>query len=71
MHSEAAALLLIWSANFIKLYACFKKLKMDEVVAEKNASFKIESLAGVATQTKVMLKRQMEENAVSQQKQKD
>jgi hypothetical protein len=49
LHSEAAALLLIWAANSIKLYACFKRLKMDEVVADKNASFKIENLAGVAT----------------------
>ena len=26
LHSEAAALLLIWSANIIKLYACYKRL---------------------------------------------
>ena len=26
LHSEGAALLLIWSANLIKLYACWKKL---------------------------------------------
>jgi len=30
---------------------------MDDVVAEKNAAFKIENFTGIATQTKVMLKR--------------
>lgn len=27
LHSEAAALLLIWCANVIKLYACSRKLQ--------------------------------------------
>lgn len=26
LHSEAAALLLIWAANLIKAYACYKRL---------------------------------------------
>jgi hypothetical protein len=29
LHSEAAALLLIWSANLIKSYACYKKLGLS------------------------------------------
>lgn len=30
LHSEAAALLLIWAANSIKQYACYKFLKSDD-----------------------------------------
>lgn len=34
LHSEAAALLLVWAANLIKLYACTKKLGDFEALAQ-------------------------------------
>lgn len=43
LHSEAAALLLIWSANVIKLYACLKKLGLSDGGDQKDA-FKVDDL---------------------------
>lgn len=38
-HSEGAALLLIWGANLIKLYACYKKLKPKEDIGVKKLNY--------------------------------
>jgi hypothetical protein len=53
LHSEAAALLLIWAANQIKLYACYKKVGPPQV---KPTVFKTDELSRIANKTKVILK---------------
>jgi hypothetical protein len=54
LHSEAAALLLIWAANIIKLYACWKRLGPPP---EKATSIiKMDEMDRVTNKTKVILK---------------
>ena len=54
LHSEGAALLLIWAANMIKLYACWKKI--GPPVKEIKQPLKYEDMKQITSRTKVMLK---------------
>ena len=54
LHSEGAALLLIWAANMIKLYACWKKL--GPPINETQQPLKYEDIKNITSRTKVMLK---------------
>jgi len=54
LHSEGAALLLIWAANIIKLYACIKKLNPKEEATAK--PLKYEDLQRITNKTRVQLK---------------
>ena len=56
LHSEGAALLLIWAANMIKLYACWKKV--GPPAAEVSRPLKHDDLQKITNRTKVMLKNQ-------------
>ena len=55
MLSEGAALLLIWGANMIKLYACHKRLGPEEEPPAK--SFKQEDMQRITNRTRVQLKK--------------
>ena len=55
LHSEGAALLLIWGANMIKLYACQKKLNPKEEPPAK--PLKYEDLQRISNRTRVQLKK--------------
>ena len=55
MHSEGAALLLIWGANIIKLYACQKKLKPKDEPPQKPLRY--EDLQRITNRTRVQLKK--------------
>ena len=54
LHSEGAALLLIWAANMIKLYACWKKV--GPPTKEVRQALKYEDMQKITNRTKVMLK---------------
>ena len=54
LHSEGAALLLIWAANMIKLYACWKKVGPPK--QEVKTALKTEDMQKITNRTKVMLK---------------
>ena len=60
LHSEAAALLLIWAANTIKLYACFKRL--GPTPDKQTSVLKTDELARITNKTKVILKNKKEED---------
>lgn len=66
LHSEAAALLLIWAANQIKLYACHKKLGPPP---EVSSEIKPEEVNRATNKTKVILKAKKDEE--DQQKKQD
>jgi hypothetical protein len=66
LHSEAAALLLIWAANQIKMYACHKKLGP---MPETAPIIKPDELSRVTNKTKVILKNKRDEE--EQQKKAD
>lgn len=55
LHSEGAALLLIWGANVIKLYACHKRLKPAEDAPQKPLRY--EDLQRITNRTRVQLKK--------------
>ena len=62
MSSEAAALLLIWAANMIKYYACWKKIGPP---AEKVAKpLREEDLKKISNRTKVMLKNKAQDEGL-------
>ena len=54
LHSEGAALLLIWGANMIKLYACTKKLDPKDEPATKPLRY--EDLQRISNRTRVQMK---------------
>lgn len=60
LHSEGAALLLIWAANMIKLYACWKKV--GPPTKEVNKPLNYDDLQKISNRTKVMLKNKNLEN---------
>jgi len=51
LHSEGAALLLIWGANVIKLYACHKRLKPKDDAPTKPLRY--EDLQRITNRTRV------------------
>jgi hypothetical protein len=54
LHSEGAALLLVWTANLVKLYACSKKL--GDTVNENmkhNISLDLDEVQKVTARTKL------------------
>jgi len=55
MLSEGAALLLIWSANLIKLYACHKRLNPKDEPPQKPLRY--EDLQRITNRTRVQLKK--------------
>lgn len=55
MQSEGAALLLIWAANMIKLYACHKRLKPKDDPPQKPLRY--EDLQRITNRTRVQLKK--------------
>ena len=59
MSSEAAALLLIWAANMIKYYACWKKAGPPPEETQK--PLRAEDLQRITNRTKVHLKNQAQE----------
>ncbi len=44
LHSEGAALLLVWAANLVKLYACAKKLGDQGTPNDKAGSINIDEV---------------------------
>jgi len=51
LHSEAAALLLIWGANMIKYYACHRKLQPKDAAPQKPLRY--EDLQRITNRTRV------------------
>ena len=56
LHSEGAALLLIWAANMIKLYACWKKV--GPPTEEINKPLKPDDLQKITNRTLVKIKKE-------------
>ncbi len=54
-------MLLIWAANQIKLYACYKKVGAPQV---KPTVYKTDELSRIANKTKVILKNKKDEDEV-------
>ncbi len=62
LHSEAAALLLIWAANMIKAYACYKKLGLHQA-QDPGETLKMDQYPVISKNTKVMLHKTYEETS--------
>jgi len=64
IHSEAAALLLVWAANLIKLYACTKRLGILEITASSitgpGGSLNLDEIQRIQARTKIMVRRELE-----------
>lgn len=60
LHSEAAALLLIWAANMIKAYACYKKLGLS-LAQDTVEPIKMDQYPVISKNTKIMLHKTQEE----------
>ena len=60
LHSEAAALLLVWSANIIKLYACTKRLGVLEVTASAINNLNLDEVQRIQARTKIMVRKEIE-----------
>ena len=60
LHSEGAALLLVWAANLVKLYACAKKLGDQGTPNDKAGSINIDEVQKVTARTKLQVKKEIE-----------
>ena len=64
MHSEGAALLLVWSANMIKLYACAKKLGEKDLAALSLTPLNIDDVNQISANTQMLVRRELEARKV-------
>lgn len=63
LHSEAAALLLVWAANLIKMYACTKKLgELDLSIGNSSGAqqqhLNLDDVQKISARTKQQMKRE-------------
>ena len=64
MHSEGAALLLVWAANLIKLFACQKKLGEKEPGTLTVTPLNLDEVNQISATTQMQVRREMEARKV-------
>lgn len=65
MHSEGAALLLVWAANLIKFYACTKylgELDQSQGIANTSPRLDMDEVHRISARTKIMVRKDQEGN---------
>ena len=60
LHSEGAALLLVWAANLVKLYACAKKLGEKDPQTLTVTPLNLDDVNQISAHTQMQVKRELE-----------